>query len=113
MSDVEIGSGEGPLQRAVAELQQLISAHYPGTTFEVGPGGDEPGATYLTAIVDLDDPDEVMDLVIERLLAFQVDERLPIQVVPIRTPERVAAQAEQRASRQLLPASLSSLQPSP
>ena len=53
------------LERAVAELQQLIATHYPGTTFHVGPGGDDPDGTYLTATVDLDDPDAVPGLVRE------------------------------------------------
>ncbi len=98
MSHEQINPAESAQQQAVVELQQLIQAHYPDAVFEVGPGGDDPEGTYVTAIVDLDDPDEVMDLVIERLLTFQIEE-LPIQVVPIRTPERVAALKQQRASR--------------
>lgn len=88
------------LQQAVVELQQLIETHYPGTTFAVGPGGDDPTGIYLTATVDLDDPDQVMDLVIERILAFQVEDGLPIHVVPVRTPERVVQLQHDRASRQ-------------
>ena len=113
MSHEQINPAGSARQQAVVELQQLIQARYPDAVFEVGPGGDDPEGTYITAIVDLDDPDEVMDLVIERLLTFQIEERLPIQVVPIRTPERVAALEQQRASRPHLPASLSSLQSSP
>ena len=90
------------LEQAVAELQQLIATHYPGTTFAVGPGGDDPDGTYLTATVDLDDPDEVMDLVIERVLSLQIEDGLPIHVVPVRTPERVARLQHHRVSRQHL-----------
>lgn len=90
------------LEQAVAELQLLIATHYPGTTFDVGPGGDDPEGTYLTATVDLDDPDEVMDLVIERVLSLQIEDGLPIHVVPVRTPERVARLQHHRASRQHL-----------
>lgn len=77
-------------QQAVDELQQLILATYPDTVFEVGSGGDNPDGTYITAIVNSDDPDEVMDLVIDRLLQLQIDELLPVYVIPVRTPERVA-----------------------
>lgn len=77
-------------QQAVDELQQLIQVTYPDTVFEVGSGGDDPGGTYITAIVNLDDPDEVMDLVIDRLLQLQVDESVPVYIIPVRTPERVA-----------------------
>ena len=81
---------ETTLQQAVAELQQLIQTTYPDTLFEAGSGGDDQDGTYITAIVNLDDPDEVMDLVIDRLLQLQVEEALPVYVIPVRTPERVA-----------------------
>jgi hypothetical protein len=45
---------------------------------------------YLTATVDLDDPDEVMDVIVDRLLEIEIDERLPIYVIPSRTPNRIA-----------------------
>ena len=113
MSHEQINPAGSARQQAVVELQQLIQARYPDAVFEVGPGGDDPEGTSITAIVDLDDPDEVMDLVIERLLTFQIEELLPIQIVPIRTPERVAALEQQRAGQPHLPASLTSLQPTP
>lgn len=65
MNHAYINASESARQQAVAELQQLIQAHYPSAAFEVGPGADDPEGTYLTAIVDVDDQDEVMDLVIE------------------------------------------------
>ncbi len=77
-------------QQAVEELQQLIQTAYPDTLFEVGSGGDDSEGTYITAIVNLDDPDEAMDLVIDRLLQLQVEESLPVYVIPVRRPERVA-----------------------
>jgi hypothetical protein len=46
---------------------------------------------HLTTIVDLDDPDEVLDLVINRMMELQVEDKLPVYVIPVRTPERVAA----------------------
>lgn len=99
MSHEDMNETNSALQRAVDELQHLIQTHYPSVVFEVGPGGDDPDGTYITAIVDLDDPDEVVDLVIDRLLEFQVEERLPIQVVPIRTPKRVAELRHHLTSR--------------
>lgn len=107
MSHERMDATESAHQQAVIELQHLIKAHYPSVVFEVGPGGDDADGTYITAIVDVDDPDEVMDLVIDRLLMFQVEERLSIQVVPIRTPERVAEIRRQHASGRHLAASSS------
>ncbi|HEY7033216.1 MAG TPA: hypothetical protein VH482_17890 [Thermomicrobiales bacterium] len=82
------------IQAAVAEMKDLISAHFPGTTYVVSIG-DDPVGVYLDAIVDIDDPDEVMDLIIDRLLVLQVDELLPFYVIPLRTLERVLASMEQ------------------
>ena len=78
-------------QAALDELRQAISAHYPSATFEVGADPDEPTSVLLWTTVDVDDPDEVLDHVMERLLELQVDERVPVHVIPIRTPERIAA----------------------
>lgn len=81
----------------MAELQDAIATHYPAATFTVGPGGENEDGVYLTVQVDLDDPDEVLDLVIDRVLELQFEEGLPIHVTPIRTPERVADLASQRS----------------
>jgi len=82
---------EGRMQEAISELQTTIGQRYPSASFTLSHPEDEPTSVELTAIVDVEDPDEVLDTVIERVIEFQVDEQLPIHVVPIRTPERVAA----------------------
>ena len=82
---------EGRMHEAVTELQGTISRRYPSAHFSLSHPEDEPTSLELTAVVDVDDPDEVLDAVIDRVVEFQVDEHLPIHVVPIRTPERVAA----------------------
>ena len=73
---------------AIKELQEMIRERHPTATFDVAPEED-PSGMYLTATVDVDDPDEVMDLVIDRLLELQIDEELPVYVVPVRPLERV------------------------
>ena len=85
---------------AVAELEAMIKDHYPTATFEVVPAADEPGAVHIIATVDLDDPDEVADLVMDRMLTLQIDEWLPVHVIPIRTPERRAAMLARRESEE-------------
>lgn len=95
--------GDPRIQQAVAELQALIATHYPTATFTVGPGGENPDGTYLTARVDLDNPDAVLDLVIDRVLALQLEEHLPVHVVPVRTPERVERLAQERQTVTLPP----------
>ena len=78
-------------QQAVAELTGMIREHYPTATFAVGPGEDDPQGTYITATVDTDDPDTVTDLTIDRELELQIEQGIPVYVIPIRTPERAAA----------------------
>jgi hypothetical protein len=42
----------------------------------------------LLAVADVNDPDEVGDLVVERVVALHVEEGIPLHVIPLRTPER-------------------------
>lgn len=77
-------------QHAIAELKGLIQAKYPTATFAVRGGVEDPDETWLTARVDVDDPDEVMNVVLDRVMELQLDEDLPVYVLPLRTPERVA-----------------------
>lgn len=73
---------------AVEELTRLITSRYPNALIDVSEG-DDPDGVYLTATVDIDDPDEVTDLVIDRTMALQIEEHLPVYVVPIRPISRV------------------------
>lgn len=86
---------------AVAELQEMIRVRYPQASFTVAPGED-PVGIYVTATVDVEDTDEVFDLVVGRLLELQVDEGLPVHVLPVRPVERVLT--ELRAGQQVRPA---------
>jgi hypothetical protein len=88
------------LQAAVAELQSLIHTSYPSAVFDVAPG-DDPAGLYLTATVDVEDTDEVFEIVVGRLLEMQVEEELPVYVIPVRPLARVVA--EPRAGKSLAP----------
>lgn len=93
------------IQRAISELQETILQQYPATTFEIGRDPDEPGSINMFAIVDVDDPDVVGDLVIDRVLELTVEEGIPVHVVPVRTPERIAAgrRARRKGQREYRP----------
>jgi hypothetical protein len=99
--------GEHPLpaqderrQRAVAELAALITQRYPTTSFAVGPAEDDPDVNHIAAVVDVDDPDEVLDLVMDRELALQIDEGIPVYVIPIQPPDRSLAAMRRAIGRQ-------------
>ena len=72
-------------------MEQTIRAHYPSARFVVTRSVDEPENVHLLTTVDLADPDEVVDLVLDRLVELQVEERIPVYVIPVRTPERILA----------------------
>jgi hypothetical protein len=84
--------------QALSELKHAIQTEYPDATFAVAPAQDDDKAIDLVATVDIPDPDEVMDLVIDRVLAIQLERGLPIHVVPVRPADR--AIAEMAASNQ-------------
>ncbi len=72
------------LQGAVDELQHLIRQLDPLAIFQVV-SGEDPTGTYLLATVDVEDTELVMDVYMERLLTFQIDEGLPLYVLPLRS----------------------------
>lgn len=88
-------------QTAVDEMQALVLQHYPEATFEVQRGIDDPEAIHLWVTVDLEDPDEVVDLVIEPMMEIQIEREIPVFVIPIRTPERIRAMREAAQAKRL------------
>jgi hypothetical protein len=79
---------EPRVQEILLELEQRIRALYPAAEFEVTHGG-EPDGVYLTATIDTTNVFDLLDAITDRLLEIQIDEKLPIYVIPIR-PERPA-----------------------
>jgi hypothetical protein len=79
---------------AVRELQRLISARDPAATYEVVQGEDPPD-TRLLVMVDVLDDEDVLEIVVDRLLEMQAEEGLPHYVIPLSstrgTSERIQA----------------------
>jgi hypothetical protein len=91
------------IQSAVDELRGMIQKHFPTAQFSVYEGED-PHGIYLEAVVDIDDIDQVMDVVVDRLVDMQVEEGLPVYVSPRRTRARdEAIWREQLAERRSHP----------
>lgn len=76
------------IPQAIDELKAMIEDRFPDASFNVYEG-DDPYGTYLRVTVDIDDTDEVTDLIIDRLVDMQVEEGLPLYVIPVRPLERV------------------------
>ena len=82
-------------QAALDELQALISAKIPEAFFAVQTGHD-PAGIYLRVTVDIEDTDEVVDMIGDRLVDIQVEDGLPIYVVPLQPIERVIAEMKRQ-----------------
>jgi hypothetical protein len=85
-------------QAALDELQAMIAGRYPEATFEVHKGYD-PAGIYLLATVDIEDIDEVVDVYADRMLEMQVEEGLPVYVVPLQPIARSLAQLREHHER--------------
>lgn len=81
-------------RQAIQELQSTIIERYPSTTFEIVPASDDPESIHVIATADVDDPDEVGDLVLDRVVSLIADEGIYVHVIPVRTPERIQAARE-------------------
>ena len=79
------------IQNALGELRRIILQHYPEATFHVSRAEDDPEIIHLTSTVDVEDTDEVVDVVVDRMLELQIDDGSPVYVIPVRPMERVRA----------------------
>lgn len=75
---------------AIAEMKTLISSRYPTTIYSVYEW-DDPEGIFLSAVIDTEDLESATDLFLGRMVDLQIDEDLPLFVIPERTPEKQAA----------------------
>jgi hypothetical protein len=97
ISEYQRGLRAPRVQAALGELQRLIAQHFPGTRFCVAVGQDDPRAIHLIATVVVADRGAVLDTVMDRMMELQIDEGLPIFVVPVRPRVPVPAMDEKVA----------------
>jgi len=93
-----VNEHDSRVQAALAELRELIGKRYPLSTFEVF-RGEDPDGMYLRATVDVEDSDAVLDVVIDRLYEFQVEQELPVYVIPVRPLARIMQELHTRPAR--------------
>jgi hypothetical protein len=86
-------------RRFVDELKGTILTRYPEATFEIAPGNENPTAIHLHAFVDLDDPFDVTDELLDRIVDIQVDEGVPLHVIPHRYPPRLRGRQPDESER--------------
>ncbi|MGH2541177.1 MAG: hypothetical protein ACRDIB_00175 [Ardenticatenaceae bacterium] len=109
MNHEQLSGLDARVVQALDELTGIIQSHYPEAQFTVGRGYDEPENVHLMTTVDRDDADEVLDLVSDRLVELQVEERIPVYVIPLRSPAKILADLQSAAPRRSVRLSLTSL----
>jgi hypothetical protein len=80
-----------PMQAALDELRGTIRQLHPDACFRIRRGPENAESIELVVTVDLDDPFDVLDAVIDRVVDLQVDHGLPVHVIPVHSPERMEA----------------------
>lgn len=83
------------IRDAIQELIGIIRERYPDAHFDVGIGREASGI-HITATIDVEDTEEVTDLYIDRLVDMQVEDGLPVHVIPVRPLERTTEMLRQR-----------------
>lgn len=74
------------IQAALDELRTMILRPFPAATFSVR-HGEDPDALWLEACIDVDDPDIMLDTVLDRLVDMHI-EALPVYVMSTQPLER-------------------------
>ena len=102
MSGEDLTAVDPRIQVALQELEARIHERYPQARFDVFHGAD-PEGVYLRATVAVDDTDAVLDVVLDQLYEFQVEQGLPVHVVTTLLLARVAEQLRERTTRPGMP----------
>jgi hypothetical protein len=87
MRQERAGSTDPRIAAALVDLQNRIKARYPAATFSTF-HGEDPDGMYLRTTVDIEDPEEALDTVIDRLVELG-DEEVPVYVIAVQPLERV------------------------
>ncbi len=68
-------------REAAEELKAKIRAKYPDAQFDFTRAPDDPHLWLLWTFADVDDPEEVSALVVDRAVDMVAEDHIPIQVV--------------------------------
>lgn len=79
------------IAQALVDLTALIAPAYPAAVFEVF-WRDDPDGARLRVTVDIQDADDVIDLIRDKLLDIQIQQYLPVYVIPVQPLTRALAE---------------------
>lgn len=87
------------IEEAAEELKAMIRVKYPDARFRLARTHDDHDAWNLWTYVDIEDPDEVNALTLDREREMLIEEHIPLYVVPTLDPTGFVQQAPVRARK--------------
>ncbi|HLI51474.1 MAG TPA: hypothetical protein VKU87_06730 [Thermomicrobiaceae bacterium] len=100
MTQDQLPTEDTAIATAITELKALILQRFPDACFSVVYREDAPG-TRLRVIIDGADvqSDDVLDVVVDKLFEVQVEQGLPVYVIPIQPLSRLPEQIRNASVR--------------
>lgn len=98
MTKIIIDLDDPKLHQAAEDIAARIRRDYPDAQISIEENLDPP-KLYVVATVDLYDTDPVFDSYVDRLIDYQIEDRLPLDVIVYRTPEREQEVLERERDR--------------
>jgi len=86
-------------KEAAEELKATILAKYPDAQFNLTRAPDDPHLWLLWTFADVDDPEEVSWLVVERAVDMLAEDHIPIQVVSMGRARLVSGHGSEKVAR--------------
>lgn len=87
------------VKEAAEELKAIIRTTYPDAQFKLSRDPNQQRSWLLWATVDVDDPEEVSNLVVDREVDMLSEEHIPIRVIVTDSQERLVGQRTELTSR--------------
>ncbi len=89
----------GRVREAAEELKSLIRSKYPDARFRLSRDPNQQRSWLLWATVDVEDPDEVSNLVIDREVDLLSEEHVPLHVIVVEGGARATNSLPHRATK--------------
>lgn len=102
MTQDQLSTEDAAVKAAITELKSLVLQRFPDAQFSVVYRDDPPGMR-LRVIIDSADvqSDDVMDVVVDKLFEVQVEQGLPVYVIPVQPLSRLPEQIHNASMRPL------------
>lgn len=87
------------VREAAEELKGVIRARYPDAQFRLSRDPNQQRSWLLWTTVDVDDPEEVSNLVVDREVEMLAEEHIPLHVIVVEGSARTTRSHQEWATR--------------